>query len=217
MGEWLAYRKELRCIDAFIGVTNTYSYLGNNYNTYISGGYYNNDLSANELLHWDAVQTALIAFRDMTDPATGTRVLIQPNTILVNMEKEVTARAIVGDLAAEVQYRDAPGSTSSPQEIRAFQSPYKGKYQILQSPLIYQRCTDSTGLALSASNAGKYWWIFEKGNKFMVYAQNWPMRVQQAAPNQLDMVDRGIVLYVKADERGIPFVKEPRRGVRCHP
>jgi len=212
VGEWLRWRKEIRVIDAFIGVTNTYVYKGTSYNTYQTASTWDNDFS-NELLHWDNVQNVLIKFRDMKDPETNLRVLIQPNMMLVNREKLVVARAIVGDLAGDVQYRDAPGSTSNPQQVRAFQSPYKGQFELLESPLVYQRCTDADGLNLSASNAGKYWWTWERG-KPLKYAQNWPFRVQTAAPNQLDMIDRGVVLFTKADERGVPMWYEPRRVVR---
>ncbi len=208
VGTWVGWEKELRCIDCFIGVTNTYSYKGNSYNTYLTTGSYVNDATGNELLHWTNIQTAEILFRDMTDPETGTRVLIQPNTLLVNREKLYTAQAILN--ATNVQYRDASTSASN---IREFANPVSGKYSVLESPLVYQRCTDADGLNKSASDAGKLWWIFEKGKAF-VYAENWPLRVQQAAPNQVDMLDRGVVLFVKADERGVPMVMEPRRVVR---
>lgn len=207
VGTWLGYRKELRCIDAFIGVTNTYSYKGTSYNTYQAAGTWDNSFS-NELLHWTDIEEVEIKFRDMTDPETGTRVLIQPNTILVNRGKLHTANAIIG--ATNVQYRDA---TSAAHNIREFANPIKG-YSVLESPLVYERCRASDGLNLSAANAEKYWWTYEKGKPFK-YAQNWPLRTQQAAPNQLDMIDRGVVLYIKADERGIPMVYEPRRVVRC--
>ena len=213
VGTWIGYKKELRCIDAFIGVTNTYSYKGNSYNTYLTAGYFDNDIAANELLHWNNVQTCLLKFRDMKDPETLTRIMTNPNMLLVNMEKEIEARGILGDLASGAQYRDAPGSTSTPQNIRVFEPPYKGRFTVLQSPLVYQRMTDADGLALSASNAGKYWFMWEKAKPFK-YAQNWPMRTQQAAPATADLVDRGVVLFVKADERGVPMVYEPRRVVR---
>lgn len=208
LGNWLGYRKELRCIDLFIGVTNSYVYKGTSYNTYLTAGTWDNDIASNELLHWTDIEEVEIKFRDMTDQETSTRVLIQPNTILVNREKLHTANAILG--ATNVQYRDA---TSSAHNIREFPNPVKG-YTVIESPLVYERCTASNGLNLSASVAGKYWWVFEKGKPFK-YAQNWPLRTQQAAPNQMDMIDRGVVFYMKADERGIPMVYEPRRVVRC--
>jgi hypothetical protein len=207
LGTWLAYRKELRCIDAFIGVTNTYSYKGTAYNTYQTASTWDNSFS-NELLHWTDIEEVEIKFRDMTDPETGTRVLIQPNTILVNRGKLHTLGAILG--ATNVRYSDA---TTSTHNMREFSNPIKG-YTPLESPLVYQRCRDSDGLNLSAANAEKYWWTYEKG-KPIVYAQNWPLRTQTAAPTQMDMIDRGVISYTKADERGVPFWQEPRRVVRC--
>lgn len=211
VADWLRYRKEIRVIDAFIGVTNTYAYKGSSYNTYLTGSTWDNDLS-NELLHYNNVENVLIKFRNMTDQETGTHVIINPNKVLVNLEKYVTAQAIFGVLAGDVQYRDIPGSTTNPQMVRSFQSPYRGQFEILHSPLVYSRCVAANGLNLSASNAGKYWWTW--GDGFMRYAQNWPLRTQTAAPNTSDMIDRGVVLFVKADERGVPYIVEPRKAVR---
>lgn len=214
VGEWLGYARELDIIDAFIGVGTIYNYKGTSYATYIAAGYYDNYLSSgNELLHEDNVQAALIKFRDMTDPDTGTRILIRPNTVLVNREKIRTANAIFGPTAQSYQLRDAPGATTGTQQINVSDPAYKGQFRILESPLVYERCTASAGLNLSASNAGKAWWMFESGPKTMVWTQNWPLRTQTAAPNNLDMIDRGVVMYTKADLRGTVTWKDPRRSV----
>lgn len=214
IGDWLRWRKEIRCIDTFIGVVNTYSYNGTSYNTYLSNGFYNNSLTGQELLHWTQWQTVLLTFRDMQDPTTGTRVRIKPNAVLVNLEKLATARQVFAP-STQVEYRDIPGSTTNPQYIRKSDNPYPGEVEIITSPLVYQRCTDASGLNLSATNAGKIWWAFESGKSGpMRYMQNWPLRTQTAAPNQLDMIDRGIVMFLKADERGVPSVWEPRKVVQ---
>lgn len=210
LGTWLGYRKELRCIDAFVGVTNTYSYKGTSYNTYLSASTWDNDFS-NELLHESDIEEALIKFRDMKDPETNTRVLIRPNAILVQRGKLRTLQSILGDTAEQFQYR---GATTAAHQINVAKPAYKGQFTIVESPLVYERINASDGLNVSASNSEKYWWMYEKG-KAIVYAQNWPMRTQQAAPHQADMIDRGVVLFVKADERGVPFWQEPRRVVRC--
>lgn len=212
VGEWVAYRKELRVIDSFIGVTNTYNYKGTTYNTYITGGYYDNDIASNALDQIDNVKAAEIKFRDMTDPETGTKIRVTPDTLLVQQEYLYNAMLLFG--GDQTQVRSAPGATTGEQYFRVGPNPIKGKYAILTSPLVQQRLTDSTGLNLSATNAGKYWWLFQKGPKTHVYVQNWPMRTQTAAPNNVDSIDRGIVLFIKADERGIPMWKDPRRSVR---
>jgi hypothetical protein len=212
LGTWLGLRKEYRVIDAFIGVTNTYKYKGVGYNSFISGGYFDNDVSSNILNHYTNIKAAEIKFRDMKDPETNTRVLIQPDTILVNRERLYEARMILG--ATNVQYRDAPGATATAQNIREAPNPLPN-YNVIESPLVYERCNAASGLNLNASDSGNYWWLFQKG--WLKYAQNWPLRTQQAAPGQLDMIDRGIVLFVKADERGVPMVVEPRKVVRNKP
>lgn len=211
VGDWIRWRKEMRCIDCFIGVTNTYSYNGTSYNTYLSNGTWNNALTGNELLFWEQVQTVELAFRDMLDPATNLRVRIVPDSMFVNQEKLYTAQAILG--ATELEYRGIPGSTSAYQDIRKFQNVLRN-YKLYTSPLVYQRMTDASGLNLSSTNAGKYWYVWDSKKPPFKYASNWPLRVQQAAPNQVDLIDRGVVLYVKADERGVPMVYEPRRIVQ---
>lgn len=215
LGEWLGYAQELDIIDSFIGVTSSYNYKGTSYSTYIAAGYYDNYISSgNELLHEDNVQTALIKFRDMTDPDTGTRILIRPNTVLVNREKIRTANAIFGPTAQSYQLRDLPTAGAGvTQQINVSDPAYKGQFRILESPLVYERCNAATGLNLSDSNSGKAWWMFESGPKTHVWVQNWPLRTQSATPNQVDMIDRGVVLYTKADLRGVPMWKDPRRAV----
>lgn len=212
IGYWLRYAQEIQIIDCFIGVATAtqYNYKGSTYNTYLANGYYDNDLS-NELVHWNNVETMLIKFRDMKDPETNTRTTITPNLVVVNLEKLVTAQSIFGNLADGVQYRD---SGSAP-HIRNARSPYQGQFEILHSPLIYERCTAADGLALSASNAGKYWWgVDNKNGGHLRWALNWPLRIQTATPTQMDMIDRGIAMFMKADYRGEVYVREARKAVR---
>lgn len=212
LGEWVRYRKEIRQIDAFIGVTNNYNYKGSTYNTYLTTGNWINKKTSNELVTHENVKAAEILFRDMTDQETGTRILTNPNTVLVQREYLDRMTALLG--APNLQYQQTPelGATAIRRAVDG-PSVYAGKYQILESPLVFERINSATGLNETvAATAAKYWWMFEKGKPF-VYVENWPLRVQPAAPGQLDMIDRGVVLYVKADERGTPMVKEPRAVV----
>lgn len=213
LGQWLGYRRELRCINEFVGVTNTYNYNGSSYNSFLTSGVFVNDITANPITHYTAFKAAELKFRDMTDPNTGTRVLINPNAVLVNRGKLIETQALLSPLAT-VQVRDNVGAgqviSQGPNVIA------NRNYQIMESPLVYERMTASDGLNWSASDADGAFFLFELG-KGHEYAQNWPLRVQQAAPGQLDMIDRGVVLYVKADERGIPWTTEPRRKVRSKP
>lgn len=218
LGEWLGYRKELRIIDSFIGVStaNQFNYKGTTYNTYAAAGtlYDNLISSGNELTHEDNVESVLIKFRDMVDAETATRILIQPNTALVNRKKIRTANSIFGPTAQAYQFRDnETAGAGIKTQINVADPAYKGQFRLIESPLVYQRCNAADGLNLSAANSEKAWWLFEAGSKTHVYVQNWPLRTQSAAPNQVDLIDRGVVVYTKADERGVPMWKDPRRSV----
>ncbi len=212
LGTWVRYRKELRQIDAFIGVTNNYTYKGTSYNSYLTTGSWINDKTSNELVTHENIKNAEILFRDMTDPETGTRILTNPNAILVQREYLDRATALLGSPNLTYQQTPELGSTAIRRTVDG-PSVYAGKYEILESPLVYERIDAADGLNQSSADAAKYWWMFEKG-KPLVYVENWPLRVQTAAPGQVEMIDRGIVLYVKADERGVPMWREPRAVVR---
>lgn len=213
LGTWVRYRKELRQIDAFIGVTNNYNYKGSSYSTYLTSGNWVNKITGNELLTHENIKAPEIKFRDMTDQETGTRILTNPNAVLVQREYLDRMTAILGSPNLQYQVTPALADTAIRRAVDG-PSVYAGKYEILESPLVFERINSATGLNETvAATAAKYWWMFEKGKPF-VYVENWPLRVQTAAPGQLDMIDRGVVLYVKADERGVPMTKEPRGVVQ---
>lgn len=214
VGERLRYDDELRRISTFIGATNNYNYKGSSYNTYLASSTWDNDF-ANELLYESDVEEALIKFRDMADQETARRVQIQPNAVLVNREKARIARGLMGDLAFGTRYTEA---TTAAHNARLTDPAYAGQFEILESPLVYEMCVAATtatipGLGLSASDAAKYWWMFEKGKPFKNVV-NWPFRVQSAVPGQKEMLSRGVAMYTRADVRSVPMVVEPRRVVR---
>lgn len=225
IGKWIGYRKELECIDAFLGVTNTFNYSSFTSNTYqttqtipTNSGYlswYVND-GANELVDWTSLQTAWLLFARMSDPHTGVRILNTPNTILVNPAKFATANLIVG--ADSTQRRTGqPAATQATAAVlnlaNTSSSPFAGRFNVLWSQLVEQRCTAADGLNLSQANADKYWWMFQQGKPFW-YMQNYPLTVQQAAPNNYEMLDAGIIASYFGDERGIPAVISPWHVVR---
>jgi hypothetical protein len=141
--------------------------------------------------------------------------LIQPNTILVNPAKLATAQLILGATLTETRIAaGATQATAGTLQIRQTPgNPYSGQFTVLSSPLLEQRCTDADGLNLSQANADEYWWMMQAGKTFR-YMQNYPLNVQQAAPNNYEMLDKGIVASYFANERGIPSVWSPWHTVR---
>lgn len=213
IGLWLAYRQELQIIDAYIGVANSYNYMGSSYNTFITGGYYDNDIATNALDFQENLKAAEIKFRDMRDPNTNTRILVQPDTIVVQREYIDKVTALLG--GSDLTYRDKPADGAGVRQSYVNgPSIYRTRqYNVLESPLIYERLTAADGLNLSAANAAKYWFL-SQSNGYMNYVENMPLRTQTASPGQLDMIDRGVMLYIKADKRGIPWIMQPRKIVR---
>jgi hypothetical protein len=82
------------------------------------------------------------------------------------------------------------------------------------SPILQQQLEDSVeGLNISATNARQYWWMFDSQRAFG-YFENWPLTVQSAPANDYIMADQDIVLATFANERGLPYVLDPRYVVR---
>lgn len=222
VGEALAYRKELEVINTIIGGVNTFNWNGSAYNTYQTSktlGFTNS--ITNQLIDWESLQADILQFSRQEDPDTGKRILIRPNTLLVNPGKFMTASLITG--ASAMERRTAPGATQSTavslSVAQGAPNPYSGQFNIITSPLLEQQCLASTangGLALSVSDATNTWWMMEAGKAFK-YMQNYPLTVTQAAPNQYEMLDRGIIASYFANERGIPAVISPWHAVKNTP
>lgn len=218
VGDELAYRKELEVIDSVIGVTNNFNYNGTAYNTYQTSrtlGYLN-DFS-NPMLDFTSFQADILQFMRTEDPHTGKRILIQPNVILVNPAKIVTANLILN--ASTIERRTGAGATT-PQTTSnpliaagGSANPYGGQFEIVTSPLLEVRCLAADGLNLAQNVADEYWWMMQAGKSFK-YMQNYPLTISQAAPNQYEMLDKGIVASYFANERGIPAIVSPWHVVR---
>jgi hypothetical protein len=221
IGLELSYRKELEVLGVITGATNSFNYNGTAYNTYQTSktlGYLN-DFS-NPLIDWTSIQADMLAFMRTEDPHTGKRILLQPNTILVNPAKLATANLIIN--ATSIERRTGAGATTpqtTSNPLFAAQgagNPYGGQFEVLTSPLLEQICTASAvdgGLALSQANADEYWWMLQSGKSFK-YMQNYPLTITQAAPNQYEMLDKGLVASYFANERGIAAVVSPWHIIR---
>lgn len=218
VGDALAYRKELEVIDSVIGVTNNFNYNGTAYNTYQTSktlGYLN-DIS-NPMTDWTSFQADVLQFMRVEDPHTGKRIMIQPNTILVLPAKIATANMILNATAIERRTgagATTPQTTSNPLfAAQGAANPYGGQFQIVTSPLLEVRALAADGLNLAQNVADEYWWMMQSGKSFK-YMQNYPLTISQAAPNQYEMLDKGIVASYFANERGIPAIVSPWHVLR---
>ena len=205
IGYELGLRKEKLVLDTVLGLSNSYSYQGSTYNTYLTSGNWVND-HTNPLVDWTDIDAALQLFSAMTDQESGERVVVSPTQLLVMPYKELTAAMVLNSVMLETR-------TASAAEVRHAANPLAGKYELLCSPIAYQRLTDADGGALDASAAREYWYFGELHRAFG-YMENWAMQVVQARAGDYVMADHGLVLSVFADEMGTPVVLEPRYVIR---
>ena len=209
IGEAVKYRKELRCVDVFAGISNPYKYGGTASNTYQTATPWIND-QVNPLVDEDDLNDCLQIFMQMTDPASGKRIIIRPDTLVTVPSIEMKVAQILQATATEQRTQI---SSSAATEVRHTVNWISGKIgNVITSPLLHMRLLDADGAALSETNS-KRWWLLQKAGTF-AYMENWPLRVDQANPGTLEMVDRGILAFYKASERGVPIVLEPRKSVR---
>ncbi len=230
IGEWLAYQKELRKIDAVIGVVgstgantdpNAFSYGGTKYALFsgsetlpIPKNSQSNPLTNGD---WQTLKASWLLGQRMHDPETNTRIEVALDTLLASLEGAILLDIITG--ARDVQRRttltnpaqtatQAGAETLTVQNTNNNPASLGGRFakRVLTSTLLEQRMTDATGLALSQANANAYFWHMRAGksHKNMV---NWPLTVAQLPmASSYEMTDRRIIQTTFVSERSTPSV-----------
>lgn len=210
IGTELGLRKELDGFAVFAGVSNPYVYNGTGYNTYGTSGNWINDQS-NQLDDWTDINNAEELGTRMTDQETGNRIGITYDTLVVSPARRATAEYIQG--AGNVEAR-----TPTTMAVVANGKNRVTQRKVLSSVYLDQVLTATAannGLALSQANANLYWWMVKTGRGgAFVRMENWPLAVEEAAPNDFTMKNHKIVLAVFADQMHIFSVREPRNVIR---
>lgn len=219
VGKEIMLRKEKRILDVLIGITqNPYNYGGVAYNTFLTSGNWVNDQS-NPLGDWSNLNLAWYLFQKMTDQESSQRITIKPDTIICTPFLLPTVGYVMN--ATQIEPLTNPGSSSTlnvgqrtfaPNVTDYFGQPLSS-YKVLASSILDQRLTDADGGNLSAANAKQYWWMIDS-KRFLAYWENWPLTVEHAPANDYVMADNNLVLAVFANERGLPYVNDPRYAVR---
>lgn len=204
-------RKEYRCLDVFLGVTNTYTYNGTTYNTYVASAGNWVNLHQNALVDWTDIDNALQLFVNMTDQETGQPVQVIPKDIFVMPFNYMLAAQILNATAVEKRTDTAANVAIGGNPLRAV-----GQLNVLGSatyPYAYKRALAADGLNFAEANAKGVWFIGDFKKAF-VYVENLPLLVKRVDANDYQMADNGLVLSVFVDECGVPAVREPRCVVR---
>ena len=203
VGEVLALNKEKRVLDTVLGLTNTYKWMGQAYNTYYSAPTdpWLNVKPGNALSDLANVDTAENILANILDPTTKEPVLIEPNAVLVMPKKRHTAHRIF----YATRYTNA-----NDDYVMSAPNPF-AHYHVVSSRLAYRRLVSS---GVSESAAGDYWFL---GNfrKAFAYMENWPITVTHSAAGSEADFNQDIIVRFKASERGTPAVLNPRYVVKC--
>jgi hypothetical protein len=217
LGDELALKKELDGFTVIAGVTNPYNYKGTAYNTYLTAGNWIND-GSNVLVDYANFSVVDGLFSRMTDQETGLRINVEYDTVLVAPTKIQAAKAVLN--ATMVRTGSDTGGTNYTQTY-APGSRVEKQPTIKSSRYLDMLLTNATddpvapGLGLSQANADKYWWALKTGKGGAFYrTENWPLQVQQAAPNDFTMLNHKLLLAVFADQMHSFGVRDPRYVVR---
>jgi hypothetical protein len=199
VGHWLAYRKEVRILRTFMGIDNTFSWLGTTYNTYQTTQWTNTQ--TNVLADWTDIEASEALLIAITDPWTGLPVTVIPKDLFVMPANVYKARNILN--ATEVRTVVSSNTTLS-------DNPVRGQYNAMTSRIAMSVLVAS---GVAASDAATYWWHGDFGTAFR-YMENWPIRVDTQRGDSDAAFAKDIVLRYKASEMGRPAVFQPRVVIR---
>lgn len=218
VGDELAYGQEKTIADTVLGVQtlpSRYNFNGTTYETYQPTSPFSNSLS-NPFADITDVDDARQKFVGMTDPVTGREIQVNSYEILCLPAKELLMRNQIFGANVQIGTQQSAGNfptfyTSTGNNLN---SVGRGTYTLIPLTAIwFNRLTNPTTLALSATIANQYWWIGDFKRAFE-WQENWPLTPWQAAADELTMKDRGLIAIYGANYRGSMFVKEPRYVVR---
>jgi len=200
VGHWLGVNKEKRAIDCIIDENTTahrYRWKGTTYATYQSSSPWDNVTASNALADYSDIDNAEQTLNGILDPHTGEPVMVTADSLIVVKALEWTAHRI----ANSTEYRLGDGAGSTIATIGP--NPAKGKFNVITSRLLASRLATDTD------------WFYGSPTKLARWMENFPMRVDQAPPNNQSEFERDIVAQYKASERGAFAVVEPRVMSKC--
>ena len=173
-----------------------------------------NLITGNELVDWRNVDTAVQAWGDMVHPITGRPLNVPLNEIstLVMPAKLATSTYIFN--ATEVSVGDVTNTSGAPVMRGTNPLAYLGRKpgNPQASMLAYYMLTKPAatgGGAVAAADAKKYWYIGAFRRAFG-YLQNYGLTVLTQTADSEASFRRDVVFALRASERGVPVVKDPR-------
>lgn len=215
LGTRLGYNKEKQILRTVMGIDNSYTLNDTTANTYqtVAGATPNTYINAQvstPLVDWTSIQQYYTLSSQVLDPDTGNPIVTRPKMILVMPAKAMQARRIVAATQVRSTSPSFQGSPASdgPGNVQTIgDNPLPDQLEILVSSIAYQLLTVVQGL--TATQANDYWWMGDMPECF-IWAENWPMTIQQAPANNIKDFEQDIMMRWKASFRGRAAVLEPR-------
>lgn len=203
VGVDLGLRQSDQIYDSVLGITNSYKLNGTSYNTYLTSGAWVNALASWPLADWTSVNKVYELATNILDPDSGRPIDFNVDTLLVMPQRLLHARRIVNATATRTAVGGFPtGATANQFDAGNPLDPYT----VVTSKHAFRRLLNAS---VSESNAIEYWYVGDFKRAF-IYRYNWPITVIQAPPNHPWDFEQDIVVRVKASERGVISVEEPR-------
>ena len=206
VGEALGINKENRCIDEFIGVTNTYNWEGNAFETYQSdGSSWTNQLhgAQYDLEDWTDIDAVETLFDEILNPHTGENIELRATMVVATRKRKHQLNRILS--ATEIRSTVGNQETISGNPLAG--ENFKGlTTRRLRSRL--KKGFDLTDAQIAAT------WFFGNPQKAFKYMENWGLTTVQAPPNAHAEFEQDIVAQYKASERGVAVTDNPRYTAR---
>lgn len=201
VGEWIRYNKEVRCLQAALGITSLYnrrsrgvvqSYDDNNGNHD-----FDNLAATNALVDWTDIENALLLFDSMVDPSTGTPIRVLGGTLQIVVPTALlfTARRVINSTL--IRFGDGAANTTQTEGP----NPVSG-IEIVSSQLVKSVTSSATT------------WFLGRFKKAFAYMEISPIQVTQAPANNEAEFTQDIVARFKVSEWGAAACLDPRYVVK---
>lgn len=207
VGYWIGYGEEVQAIDCVVDENATahrYNWRTAGqiatYNDNTGSHTWDNLAASNGLVDWNDINDAEQVFNSLTNPFTGTPIMIEPKHIVVTKQLEQTARRIVS--ATEIRVA-TPGyaTTGNPTQTN-MSNPYLNKYQVVTSRLLAARMATDTS------------WFLGDVTKLAKRMVAEPLSVVQAPSDTTMEFERRIVSRFRANKRYAHVTVQPRSMVK---
>jgi hypothetical protein len=204
IGRSLGYKDEVRKLRVILGIDNSYQWNGNSLNTYVDTagtGNYVNVLPSTTITNYTHINSMEQLFWRMVDPITSRLIYVRPTAVLCMPEKRYELKRILN--ATETRTGDITSGTGD--QVLA-PNPLDTQYTMYTSPIARALLIEA-GVSEANTKQRIYWGDFQKA---FLWREVYPMRVEQAPPQNPYEFQQDVVIAVKASSFGVPGVYDPR-------